>query len=101
MWHVVSTTGTDGYTENFEFALTAPDVGHFGGCGVYAHSDGDCAMQSGGGFEGDAGWDWAVAAVAAMTTAQRHTEKGICRAWFGDDDDEEDDRDDAGHRRRG
>ena len=65
------------------FGLTAPDVGHMGGCAAYARDGGECARQSTlDALVGEVERAWVVAAVDAMASAGRWTGTSRCRAWY-------------------
>ena len=67
------------------FGLTAPDVGHMGGCAAYARDGGECARQSTlDALVGEVERAWVVAAVDAMASAGRWTGTSRCRAWDHD-----------------
>ena len=64
------------------FGLTAPDVGHLGGCAAYALDGGECARQASlDALVGEVERAWVVAAVDAMASADRRTGTSQCRAW--------------------
>ena len=95
--------------DNETFRLTAPDVGHLGGCSSYRTCDGEedttttsagapaacngpCAIQASvashspsddkTGLSGTALRKWATNAVDSMSLVDRTTDTAICRDWM-------------------